>query len=43
MFIGQFFNQNLNFGVLWRLVVISGLQEQLDTRNPLTLIKKEAH
>jgi len=43
MFIGQFFNQNLNFGVLGRQSVISRVQEHPVTRNLLTLIKEEAN
>ena len=43
MFIGQFFNQNLNFGVFERQGVISRVQEHLVTKNPLTLIKEEAN
>ena len=36
MFMGQFFNQNRNFGVLWHLAVISRVQKHLINRKPLT-------
>ena len=41
MFIGQFFNQNLNFGGLGRQGALSRVWEHLVTRSPLTLIKEE--